>query len=1347
MKPSADNHRKIYAFSVLFVLCALFLVWHPAPRVESALNLSERAALPNYDIRADRSDSARRAIEKFLSEAGVTSADAAATRKGSLRAESDLLRTARVKLKIERSETTQTPEIITPDPANGIAFLTAPSNERRAPILKNYLKQNSELIGLTDARIDALETAADYTNPDGELSFVILAQKIDGVPVFGGEAAAGFTKRGEIIRVINNLAPALDEAQLSADFGSAEEAAARAVKYIDGAPEFGQTTTEKFYFPIDTGVVRPAWRVMLWTPTDAFYVVSDARDGTLLWRKNLTERQTQTATFEVYGNTTGMTRTGDSPSPFTPGCTTPIGCAQPPAVMRQTITLIGNEPPYAFNNNGWIPDGENRTIGNAVEAGIDRDGTNGIDLNGWAFGNPNRNFVYVYNPAPGIPPPGEEPLPTTQTYPPSPFQQGSITNAFYAANRWHDETYRLGFTEAARNFQIDNFGRGGQGNDSLSVEVQDSMGFNGVNFSGGADGNRGRLQLTIWNFATPDRDSALDSHVIMHELTHGLSTRLHGNATGLNNNMARSMGEGWSDFYAFAMLSEPTDNPLGTHALAGYVTYQLGGSTSNYYYGLRRFPTAIKASVGSNGLPHNPLTFKYLNANCDTFIGTTTTNPNSAFPRNPVISTSSGVQACDQIHNAGEVWSTALWEVRNQLIELHGAEQGNRRALQYITDGMKLSPLNPNMLHARDAIIAAASASDANDVLPVRRGFAIRGMGYYASIQNPGNAANNTTVVTESFDVLGNVFINPDITVSDPGGNNNGYPEAGETILIGVPLTNNTGAPITDINVRINGGSPVSYGTIINGQAVVRQISFTVPGNTPCGSFLELNINISSSSGTRTETRSIRIGVPVGGAPATFANSTPLTIPSSGASTPYGTSLNVSGLAGSKKIRLELTGFSHTFPGDVDVLLVGPGGQKFIAMSDAVNISSTQTNANVGLRDDAALLLPAGENINMNGDWKPTDHNSGDTFPAPAPAAPYSQPAPSGTSTFASVFGVAGANLNGTWTLYVVDDASSDGGSLAGWKLTFEPDDYICCSCPLRQTTVVSTPDESSVIPTCSCAPRARADFDGDGKSDLAVFRPSEGNWYLLQSSLGFGAVNWGLSGDRLVPGDYDGDGKTDFAVFRPTADSSQPDFYVLRSGNFTYGAYSWGLPGDVPVIEDYDGDQRRDLAVYRPSNHTFYALRSIDGNVMTYAGITSGVPAAGDFDGDGKGDFASYSTDGWYLASSSANFATVSYTQWGLAGDIPVPADYDADGKDDFAVFRPSDGIWYIRQSTGANAFVQFGLAGDVPVPGDYDGDGKSDVAVYRNGIWYLLRSTSGISIVQFGLGGDTPIANRYLP
>jgi hypothetical protein len=487
-------------------------------------------------------------------------------------------------------------------------------------------------------------------------------------------------------------------------------------------------------------------------PGDAFYVVVDASDGVLLWQKRLAEEQTLPATYNVYGSQTSLLKTADSPSPFTPGCLAPTGCPQPPAVTRMDFTHVGNEPPYDFNNLGWIPDtglpvrtpaDPNITDGNNVEAGIDRIPPNGVDENGWARGNPTRVFTYTYNPAPGMPPPGEPPLPPTQTYPPSQFQQGAITHAFYTVNRWHDEMYRLGFTEQAGNFQHFNFGRGGSEGDRVSYEIQDGSGTNGANFATPADGGRGRMQMFLWTGPDPDREGALDTQVVLHEITHGLSNRLHGNASGLGTNMARGMGEGWSDFYAVALLSEPADDPLGTHAVGAYVTYNvIPGWESNYYYGIRRFPIAVFRSRGPNGRPHSPLTFRHLNSNCNVEIGTSTVIGSiSAYPRGPI-----GVTQCDQVHNSGEIWAVTLWEVRDRLVQRHGAAEGTRRVLQYVTDGMKLSPLNPTFVQARDAILLAAAVSDPADVVPAWIGFAIRGLGTNASIQTSSPAA-----VTESF--------------------------------------------------------------------------------------------------------------------------------------------------------------------------------------------------------------------------------------------------------------------------------------------------------------------------------------------------------------------------------------------------------------------------------------------------------------------------------------------------------------------------------------------------------------------------------------------------------------------
>jgi hypothetical protein len=272
-------------------------------------------------------------------------------------------------------------------------------------------------------------------------------------------------------------------------------------------------------------------------------------------------------------------------------------------------------------------------------------------------------------------------------------------------------------------------------------------------------------------------------------------------------------------------------------------------------------------------------------------------------------------------------------------------------------------------------------------------------------------------------------------------------------------------------------------------------------------------------------------------------------------------------------------------------------------------------------------------------------------------------------------------------------------------------------------------------------------DFDGDGKSDISVFRSSDRNWYLDRSTGGFAAVQFGLASDKLAPDDYDGDGKTDVAVWR----ESEGNFYILNSSNNSVRIENFGLPGDKLTVGDWDGDGKADLATYRDGAQSYFyyrgSLNNPSGNITYLPWGTSGdKPMRGDFDGDGKFDVAVFrpSNNIWYIRQSSDG--AVRYENWGLSTDKFVPADYDGDAKTDLTVFR--NGVWYIKQSSNNQPrYEYFGLTTDTLVPADYDGDGKADVAVFRNGTWYVKQSTSGASITQFGLSGDMPVEAAYLP
>lgn len=292
------------------------------------------------------------------------------------------------------------------------------------------------------------------------------------------------------------------------------------------------------------------------------------------------------------------------------------------------------------------------------------------------------------------------------------------------------------------------------------------------------------------------------------------------------------------------------------------------------------------------------------------------------------------------------------------------------------------------------------------------------------------------------------------------------------------------------------------------------------------------------------------------------------------------------------------------------------------------------------------------------------------------------------------------------------------------------------------------------------------ADFDGDARSDLVVYRESAGLWLVLPSKSGFKfkshkQYQLGLAGDIPLLGDFDGDKKADMAVWRPTTGT-----WFIRYSKAKYkdiSAIQWGLSGDVPLAADYDGDGKFDLSIYRPSAGAFFVLLSSSGfnrdgalgalatgssnesSIIVALGGPANDPIVGDFSGNGKADFVTV----WQLVRfwtiKNAAGELLSSLPWGAEGDTPLACRWDVDAAADRAIVRVNQNFtldWYVATSSGAVVTKNFGSIGDTPhCNGDYDGDGRGDMRVFRNnsGEWFIKTSkTSKLKKYQFGLPGD---------
>jgi hypothetical protein len=316
--------------------------------------------------------------------------------------------------------------------------------------------------------------------------------------------------------------------------------------------------------------------------------------------------------------------------------------------------------------------------------------------------------------------------------------------------------------------------------------------------------------------------------------------------------------------------------------------------------------------------------------------------------------------------------------------------------------------------------------------------------------------------------------------------------------------------------------------------------------------------------------------------------------------------------------------------------------------------------------------------------------------------------------------------------------------------------------------TCQSTKSYSLIVTNTAAALALHADYDGDGRSDHALWGTEDGTLDVRFSGRADKQASqryrWGAPGDVSLLGDYDGDGKTDLAVFRP----SDSTWRIQYSSDGSVQIKAWGLSTDTPVPGDYDGDGKTDLAVWRRTEGIWHIWRSSDQQQETATWGAGNapfhdLPVPGDYDGDGRTDLAVFrrgftqvraQAGVWYVRFSGGG---QSIKQWGSATDAPMASDYDGDGKTDLAVWCSQTGAWYILPSSTGTARIQTLGTSDTPnddqsMPGDYDGDGKADLAVWRaaKATWHLLLSTpdtgNATHIVEQGRASDVPVSKRRL-
>jgi Zn-dependent metalloprotease len=629
--------------------------------------------------------------------------------------------------------------------------LSEPRSDTADGVARNFLARHGTLFALSGASVDELK----LENEDNDQGTVFLnyTQTAGGLKVFEGQVQVVVNRNGEVLNVREGFLVdgpplkrkgAMSEAKAIA---KAFEHAGRDVfpSFVENYSRASATEMSRFTNPLDVnleevlseqnvvrvaGESRLAWHIYAEVGPDEWYeILLDAYTGELLLRHNL-------YVFEAQGA---------------------VYIEAPDKGARQLVSFVGNTT--VNTAAGWMGTSTVST-GNNVEAYLDTNADNAPDANnstGLSNGHAtaaNQDFTFPYS----------------LTVDPRTQQAAAVTNLFYYCNIMHDFSYNLGFTETARNFQVNNFGRGGTGNDSVRAEAQDGSGTNNANFSTPPDGSRPRMQQFLFTAPTPDRDSSVDGDVVFHEYGHGISNRLIGNgSTALGGTQSGAMGEGWSDYWAITINNDG--------AVGEYVTNNPAGIRRAVYTVPAASVHDSYADVGAGGF---------------------------------------------EVHRDGEVWAATLWDLRTQL----GAAITDRIVL----NGMKFTPTRPSFLNARDGIIQAdQNLNGGANRCAIWAVFARHGMGVSA-VGNDGTTHVAATDVPADCGGACSFSINPTSASFAAAGGSGSVTVTTTAGCNWTAASNNSFITITS-GASGSGNGTVNYSVAAN-TSVARNGSLTIAGLT-----------------------------------------------------------------------------------------------------------------------------------------------------------------------------------------------------------------------------------------------------------------------------------------------------------------------------------------------------------------------------------------------------------------------------------------------------------------------------------------------------------------------------------